>query len=717
MHKLTGTIWAGLALFVLPSLAQSEESDPRAALGRVFTESDRIPLDRRLGPPRRVSEGNDFKPYTDRAAWEARVRYLRKKSLVAAGLWPLPKKCPLNAVVTGEMDCGDYTIENVYFSSYPGFYVTASIYRPKGKGPFPAVLCAHGHAKLGRHAGSQLTTRDGKPNPDPWPYQARGAGFARLGCIAVLYDMVGYADAQQVRHPTDAPKVRVREGTDDFEGLEFEMHCLSSLGLQTWNSIRIVDYLLSRPDVSPDRIAITGGSGGATQTLMLMMTDERIAAAAPVCMVSTGFQGDCVCEQSALCKLDTDTVELAAAFAPKPLIVVGATGDWTKEIIEKGGPEISASYQLVGAADRVSVVRFEAPHNYNQRSREAVYDWFNRWLKIGKPKPTPELASHPVHSGLLEVFTAQHPRPADALDPAGLKRFLIASARQQLEEIRPTSADKLREFRRVVGTGLEHMVATQLPPSDQVAAESQGTVERKSFRAERLLLSRKGGGEQIPAMLFVPKKPSGPGTVFVHPGGKAELIATSGEPAPLLAGLLEKGQTVLAIDPFLTGEYHQPGKVTAAPDVRIGFFPCFNRTLLAQRVHDVLTAVAYLRGKPNIKGVNLVGLGEAGPWCLLARGLCGDAVLRTAVDVNGFSFSRVKDVDDPMYIPGALHYGDLACLAALAAPGELFLSNVRDLDASWIKDAYGAANVRSDSDALRIEREPASSEFISWLTR
>lgn len=717
MNRLISAILAGWSVIAFASIARAEESDSRAALGRVFVESNQISLDRRLGPPRRVSEGIEFKPYADRTSWEARAHYLREKSLVAAGLWPLPKKCPLGAVVTGTLDCGDYTVENVYFASYPGFYVTGSVFRPKGKGPFPAVLCAHGHAKLGRLAGSQLTSRDGKPNADPWPYQARGAGLARLGCIALLYDMVGYADAQQVRHPTDAPKIRVREGTDDFEGLEFEMYCLSSLGLQTWNSIRAVDYLLSRPDVAADRIAVTGSSGGATQTLMLMMTDERIAAAAPVCMVSTGFQGDCTCEQSALGKLGTDTVEFCAAFAPKPLIVVGATGDWTKEIIEKGGPEIRASYQLLGAADRSSVVRYEAPHNYNRRSREAVYDWFNRWLQSGNPKPTPERAFEPIPPERLAVFTSQHPRPADALDAVGLKRLLITSSQQQLAESRPTDAEKLREFRRIVGTALEHMVATQLPRPDQVAAESLGFVERKDFRAERLLLSRQGGGEQVPAILFVPKKPSGSGVVLVHPGGKAELIAPSGDPGPLLADLLEKGQTVLAIDAFLTGEYHPPGKTAAAPDARIGFFACFNRTLLAQRVHDVLTAVAYLRGKPDMKSVNLVGLQEAGPWCLLARGLCGDAVSRTAVDVNGFSFRSVKDVDDPMYLPGALRYGDLAGLAALVAPGELFLSNAGDFDTTWIKDAYRTANVSSGSERLRIERKPAQQEIVSWLTR
>jgi dienelactone hydrolase len=696
-----------LALLALPATASPGENDPRAALTRVFAEPERIPQDRRLGPPRRVSEGNDFKPFTDKSAWQARVRHLREQSLVAAGLWPLPARCPLQATVTGVIDGGDYTVENLYFSSYPGFYVTASLFRPKGKGPFPAVLCAHGHARLGRLAS-------GQKGADTWPYQARGAGFARLGCIALLYDMVGYADSQQLRHPTDAPKVRVREGTDDFEGLEFEMYCLSTLGLQTWNSMRAVDYLLSRPDVDPKRIAITGGSGGATQTLMLMATDDRIAAAAPVCMVSTGFQGDCTCEQAALGKIGTDTVELSAAFAPRPLLVVGATGDWTKEIIEKGGPEIRTSYALAGAADRAEIVRFEAPHNYNRQSREAVYTWLNRVFQLGHTEPIREQPFEAIPPARLSVYSVQHPRPADALDAVGLKRFLIDAARQHMEALRPVDDAKRQEFRRVVGTALRHMVATEWPRPEQIRAEALGTVERKDFRAERLLLARAGCGEQVPALLFVPKTMSSEAVVLVHPQGKAGLITKDGEPGPLLAGLLARGRAVLVPDVFLTGEYHRPGKATAAPDPKTGFFACFNRTLLAQRVHDVLTAVAYLRGRTGVQGVSLVGLEEAGSWCLLARGLCGDAVKRTAVDVGGRSFRNVSTVEDSLYLPGALRYGDLPALAALSAPGEVFLTRTGDFDTSWLRAAYGAAG----AERLRLVDGAAPAEqIVAWLTR
>jgi hypothetical protein len=240
-------------------------------------------------------------------------------------------------------------------------------------------------------------------------------------------------------------------------------------------------------------------------------------------------------------------------------------------------------------------------------------------------------------------------------------------------------------------------------------------VERNTFRAERLLLSRTGGGEQIPAMLFVPKNAVGVACLLVHPAGKSGLLDKSGQPGPLLASLLNKGQPVLAIDAFLTGEFQRSQKTTLAPDPHIGFFPCFNRTLLAQRVHDILTAVAYLKARPDIKSVNLIGLQGAGPWCLLARGLCGDAVARTAVDVGSFSFNQVKDVADPMYLPGALRYGDLPALAALSAPGELLLANARTFNAAWVRDAYRSSGPTTGADKLRIENESATPEqLLAW---
>src|SRR5438105_941416 len=123
-------------VFLTPMFASAADT---ADLTRVFVDGTPAIYDSRFNPPRRVSEGKNFRPWSDRAAWNKRLRHLHEQAAVAAGLWPMPDKCPLNTTITATIDCGDYTVENVYFSSYPGFYVTGSLFRPKGAGPFPAV--------------------------------------------------------------------------------------------------------------------------------------------------------------------------------------------------------------------------------------------------------------------------------------------------------------------------------------------------------------------------------------------------------------------------------------------------------------------------------------------------------------------------------------------------------------------------------------------------
>ncbi len=618
---------------------------------------------------RKVSEGNDFVPVADRPLWERRVRFLREQQLVASGLWPAPDRCPLNPVVTRTIDRGDYVIENLYFASLPGFYVTGSLFRPKAPGRHPGVLCAHGHDRKGRFQDTGEKTRDGKPNPDRFPYQARCISLARMGCAALLYDMVGYADSRQMRHPADMTAARPPEGTDDLEGLECEQVLVSTMGLQTWNGIRAVDYLISRPDVDADRIAVTGESGGATQTLMLMMTDPRLAAAAPVCMVSPGFQGDCTCEQAALGKIGCDTVEFCAAFAPKPLIVVTATGDWTKDLVEKGGPQIRAAYESMGAGDRVRIVRFQAPHNYNRTSREAVYAAFNSWLRLGRPA-TAEPPFEPLDPKELAVFDGAHPRPADALDAPGLKAFLLRTAEEGAKKL--TRAERL--------AALRHLVASDLPPPHTVRETSRAGAE--------LRLARLEGGD-VAADLFTPAAPSGAAAVLL---GSRKDVADA---------LLARGFTVLAVRPFRRAE--RPSS--------LGFFPCFNRTALAERVHDALTAAAWLKDQPGITRVDLVGCGTEGTTALLARGLSGDAVGRTCAEGAAFSFRSVRSADDDRFLPGALRYGDAAGLAALAAPGELLLTEARGLDEAPLRAAYGT------SSRLRTEEGSLSAEQLAeWLT-
>lgn len=342
------------------------------------------------------------------AGWEARAAMLRERVLASAGLLPLPPRSPLNAVLFDEQVHGDYRVAKVYFESLPGFYVTGNLYRPPGDGPFPAVLSPHGHWAYGRLENSALVSGPG-----------RAITLARRGFVVFTHDMVGYNDSRQLPHT--------------FGGRRERLWGLSLAGLQLWNGMRALDFLESLSCVRRGAIGVTGESGGGTQTFLLAAADPRVAVAVPVNMISLHMQGGCLCENPPGLRIDTTNVEIAATIAPRPLLMVSATGDWTKDTLEQEFPAVRRLYQLVGAADRVEAVRFEAEHNYNKESRTAMYTWMARWLqRDGAEAPAePERSFTPDSLPSLLVFHGR-PLPANAVTASALVSGWIDNARQQL---------------------------------------------------------------------------------------------------------------------------------------------------------------------------------------------------------------------------------------------------------------------------------------------
>src|SRR5207248_1647353 len=206
----------------------------------------------------------------------------------------------------------------------------------------------------------------------------RCISFARQGMVAFSYDMVGFNDTHFADAPTDQPYYDVHR---QFGAAQTDqLWNISLMGFQTWNSIRALDFLESLPDVDKQRLACTGESGGGTQTFILGAVDDRLAAQAPVVMVSHIMQGGCSCENAPGLRVEYSNMEFAAVPAPRPQILVAATGDWTKTTLTVEGPAIANIYRLFNARDHFDFVRFDFGHNYNQTSREAVYAWFGKWL-------------------------------------------------------------------------------------------------------------------------------------------------------------------------------------------------------------------------------------------------------------------------------------------------------------------------------------------------
>lgn len=289
--------------------------------------------------------------WSDKNSWETRAAQIRSGIIKGMKLEMMPKiSGHFNPVITHRREMDGYTVENIAIESFPGFYITGNLYRPaKKQAKYAAVLNPHGHGVDRRFVEET---------------QKRCAVLAKMGAIVFTYDMIGTGECLQVNH-----KMPV------------------ALLLQTWNSRRVLEYLLSQPDVDPARIGMTGYSGGGTQTFILSAIDDRIKVAAPVVQVSAHFFGGCICESGMPIHkregFQTNNVEVAALFAPKPLLVVSCGGDWTKNTPNVEYPYIRKVYAAYNAEDRVGNAHFpEEKHDYGYNKRSAVYKFLIPYLKL-----------------------------------------------------------------------------------------------------------------------------------------------------------------------------------------------------------------------------------------------------------------------------------------------------------------------------------------------
>src|SRR3989475_12276176 len=404
-------------------------ADVSPAAQRVLPE-DKLPNDVRLEPLKDLDGYFPFTPPASKAAWEKRAERVRRQILVSQGLSPMPTETPLNPVIHGKMDRGDYTVEKVYFESAPGFFVTGNLYRPKNvTAKAPGVLFAHGHwadARLSESTDAELRRElaDGEERFEQGGrsrFQSMCVQLARMGCVVWQWDMLGNSDSQQLSMELvhGFKKQRPEMNTTENWGLfspQAETHLQSVMGLQTWNSVRSLDFLLTLPEVDPSRIAITGASGGGTQTMLLAAIDPRVTLSFPAVMVSTAMQGGCTCENASLLRVNTGNIEFAGLFAPKPQGMTCAN-DWTKEMSTKGFPELKQLYTLLGAARNVELfANTHFQHNYNYVSRACFFGFINKHFKLGLEDPVVEEDFDRLKREQLTVWDEQHPAPK-AADP------------------------------------------------------------------------------------------------------------------------------------------------------------------------------------------------------------------------------------------------------------------------------------------------------------
>ncbi|MDR1673188.1 MAG: acetylxylan esterase [Bacteroidales bacterium] len=306
--------------------------------------------------------------YTDLVSWEQRKQCLRDGLLTALELYPLPEKTPIRPVYGGHAEFERYTVDNVAFECVPGVWVTGNLYRPvHTAGASPAILLAHGH---GRQEPLENCPRFSEST------QNIAASLASMGAVVYAYDMFAYGESAY------------------HAGVKAHRTSLAQT-VQTWSTIRAVDFLLSLKETDAQRIGMTGASGGGTQTFLASAIDERIAVPVPVVQVSSFFPGGCPCESGrplhVQCDVLSNNAEIAALAAPRAQLVISDGKDWTRTVDSVEYPYLKKVYGFYGHADHVENAHFaDEGHDYGYNKRCAAYHFFAQRLGLNLQAITAE---------------------------------------------------------------------------------------------------------------------------------------------------------------------------------------------------------------------------------------------------------------------------------------------------------------------------------------
>jgi dienelactone hydrolase len=445
--------------------------------------------------------------------------------------------------------------------------------------------------------------------------------MALQGYVAFSYDMTGYNDMIQTPHVFGEPRQ--------------QLWSFGPLGLQLWNSIRALDFLESLADVDAAKIGMTGASGGGSQTFLLTAIDERVRYSAPVNMVSAYMQGGDFCENAPGLRFDTSNVEIAAMMAPRPMLLVSATGDWTSHVPAEEFPAIRKIYELYGQAGAVENAHgalenahIDAPHNYNKDSRAAVYRFFGKHV-LGRSGYSYE--EKEIEIERLQDMLVFHGRP---LPQGALTYDQVFEKWKEVGTSAVAGVDDRNRLREI----LRYTLGAEWPDDVQTAIDGQ-----------RILLSRPLRKDRIPGFWL----PAGADIALVVDPRGAEAARKSA----LVQDLIKRGRSVLIIDCFQTG-------ASVAPrDRSHNFFLTFNRSDDASRVQDVLTALAFAASR-NPGGVELYGADEASIWCLFAAAV---APIQLSLHADtGWFRGTDQDYLHRFFVPGIERAGGVSAAEWLA---------------------------------------------------
>jgi len=576
-----------------------------------------------------------------REEWERRTAELRPRVMRALGLDPLPERTPLNAQVLGETQKDGYRIQRVIFESRPGLVVTANVYVPDGPGPFPLVLCPVGH--WGR----------GKDEPTP---AARSHGLAKLGYMTITYDPFGQEE-------------RAIPGNEHTEHWRLVLTGHSNMSIMVWDTVRALDYMLTRPDVDGTRIACTGASGGGLNTLYFSVVDRRLDVAVPVVYITqwADFLGTgaehCPCSHVPGLGAFTDMGEMTALFAPRPQMYINALAD--PQFLTAGAQHAEEQarviYDLYGAGAHLELRCFPGDHDYSQPMREALYGFLaQHLLGEGDGAPITELGFTPLSPDSPELWCFAGGRIPETTKT--VRQFAQEWAEAAVARLPgPEAFDPGR-------TRAALLAALHPPAASPPQVETVGEIAGGPLRVRKLRLTVQPG-ISLPALL-APGEAGAPAVV---------LADASPEPASaeaLLQAAHAAGFSALYVSPRGHGETAWNEHVICTDNLLLG------DSILGQRAFDLTQARRALRSLPETAEAPaaLLALGpDAGLYGLFAQALWGEfgaAALGPTMGTYLEAFG--PGVPLAAYVDRILEAADMPQVAALAAERPLLWAVAHD---------------------------------------
>lgn len=587
--------------------------------------------------------------------WGDLKEWQRERQEIRAHLW----RCTgLNAQTTAFRAKGKVVssfeheglvVENLCIETLPGLYLIGNLYRPaKATGRLPLVLNPHGHAMHARTVPLDL-----------YSVPHRAMNQALLGCAAFAYSMIGYDhDTGQLEHGTllRGPEKRLCNALG-----------LSIFGLQLNNSIKALDYLCSRPEIDPQRIGCTGESGGGTQTYFLAAIDERVKVAAPAVMLSGHFQGGCVCENAPLLHLEFTNLQYAALIAPRPLLLLGCTGDWTHHLREREYPCLRGLYRLYGREEALGSFYQDEAHNYDRASREQVYGWMQRWLI------DPDHAPQRVKESRLPVPATEKllvfDRPVPPIKGAIRSQRGLIESWQGLHQQPVSPAETAAILGLEVPAKADLLVRSQAPRHALRRREGFSLINYGRFSEDSSLQCR-----------FTVPEPGKPSCLLVRGWKDAgEWQRFTDQPPAAVRRLISQGWGVLV--PLLFGQARVPVLDEARQTIEDSYlFTTYNRTTAMQQAGDLVTTVRLAELELGVSPSTLAVVAEGSPalvalaaWAFLAA---RDEIGPFAGDLGGADLVDPATWTERAYFPLLLGAGGIRALATLAGRRTALLTGV-----------------------------------------